>query len=140
MSFKLTPPVEIYKFQNEYYYSKTKKPCKYNKEQTEELLKMGKYIVRDPQGDHTPILNKPKAVSFEVSSQISNSKLVAAAADKGIKISNKVAMKIKELYPDYKEQDFDIAFNTWSLTYDSISFSQKRKNQLAFHKKKLLIN
>ena len=136
MSFKLPPPVEIYNHSNNFYYTKTKKPCKYTKEQTEEMLKIGKYILKEPQGDCTPVLNRPKVASSDNSNHLSNMKLIASAAEKGIKISNKVALKLKSDHPDYTENDFDVFFDAWGAVYDSVSYSQKKKNNLAYHKKK----
>lgn len=130
---KVAEPIKIYKYEDIYYYFKTKKPCKVQDQNIIDIhVKNGKYLIEAPL-DPLPILNKQKVKIPEVG--INNQRLMDLAGKEGLKISNKVALKLKELYPQYDEKEYSILFKSWGLVFDSVSFSQKKTNQLAFHKK-----
>lgn len=133
MSLKVTEPIKIYKHDGAWYYFKTKKPCKIQDQATLDIhFKNNKYVVEEP-ADKNPIPNKIKYKFPETG--VSNSRLVELANENGVKISNKVALKLKETYPNYDESKFETHFRSWGHIFGSVSFSQKKPGQLAFHKK-----
>ena len=132
-SLKANEPIKIYKYQDLYYYFKTKKPCKVQDQNIIDIhVQNGKYLIEAPI-DPVPIQNKQKVKLPQEG--INNQRLIELAAKENVKISNKVVLKLKELYPEYDEKEYCILFKSWGLLFDSVSFSQKKAGQLAFHKK-----
>ena len=126
--------VKIYDHEGLYYYTKTRKPCRsQDKPKIDFYLSIGKYVIEYPE-DRTPIPNQKRFVKMEEKG-IPNKNLIQFAEEEKLKISNKVCIKLKEIYKDYDEEKFRILFRSWSHIFSSVSFSQKKDGELAFHRK-----